>query len=179
MTAGIQRHRKQRIARRQDRLKDRLIRLAPRMGLHIGEAAAEQPTGALDGNPLDNVHIDGTAVIAVAGQALDGLVGEEGSLHLEHGAAYDVFGSDQFDHDASASASGGAIGRRSMNEELAADEPGAGRVGRGDDAIRLDEATDARPIDDPEWIARRGRIERCRRGTVAMRAGYEVEWAVE
>ena len=117
-------------------MKDRLIRLAPRMGLHIGEAAAEQPTGALDGNPLDNVHIDGAAVIAVAGQALDGLVGEEGSLHLEHGAAYDVLGSDQFDHVALAATlvrqglCDGGIARPQAGREIAGMEDRRG-VGAG------------------------------------------------
>jgi hypothetical protein len=65
--------------------------------LHVGEAAAEQPLGALDGQPLHLVHVLAAAVVAVARIALGVLVGEHAARRLQHGAGDDVLGGDQLD----------------------------------------------------------------------------------
>ncbi len=53
------------------------------MGLHVGELAAEQLAGALDGQVLDDVDLLAAAVVALAGVAFSVLVGEHRahSLH--------------------------------------------------------------------------------------------------
>ena len=67
------------------------------MGLHIGEAAAEQLGHPLDRQLLGDVDVLAAAVVALAGQPLGVLVGEHRALRFEHGAADDVLRRDQLD----------------------------------------------------------------------------------
>jgi hypothetical protein len=65
--------------------------------LDIGELAAEQRLGALDGQPLDLVDHFAAAVVALARITLGILVGEHTALRLQHRLRDDVLGGDQFD----------------------------------------------------------------------------------
>ncbi len=67
------------------------------MRLHVGEPAAEQPLRALHRQRLDGVGESRAAVVAVIGQTLDGLVGENRALRLQHQAGDDVFRRNQLD----------------------------------------------------------------------------------
>ena len=75
----------------------RLVGLAAGIRLHVGEAAAEQPHGPLDGERLGDVDELAAAVIAPARIALGVFVGHHRALRLEHGARDDVLGGDQLD----------------------------------------------------------------------------------
>ena len=54
----------------------RLVGLAARVRLHVGEAAVEQLLGAVDGELLGHVDVLAAAVVALAGIAFRILVGE-------------------------------------------------------------------------------------------------------
>ena len=47
------------------------------MGLDVGVLGTEQLAGALDGDVLHLIHIDTAAIVALAGQALGVLVGQD------------------------------------------------------------------------------------------------------
>src|SRR3954468_3717772 len=85
------------VAGRQQSEEHSLVHLASRIGLHVGEAGAEQLLGALDRQRLDDVDIFAAAIIAPAGIALRIFVGEDRTLRLEHRFGDDVLGSDQLD----------------------------------------------------------------------------------
>ena len=95
--AGSEREPEKGVARLQGGEKRRLIGLRARMGLHVGEAAAEQRNRALDREPLGDIDILAAAVVAPAGVALGVFVGEHRALGLQHSAAHDVLGRDQLD----------------------------------------------------------------------------------
>ena len=59
------------------------IGLCTGVGLNIGIFCAEQLAGTLDGNVLHLVHIDTAAIVALAGQALGVLVGQD-AAHCGH-----------------------------------------------------------------------------------------------
>ena len=82
-----QTHAENAIARRQQRLVHGLVGLTAGVGLHIGVTAGEQAAGAVRGEPFQRVGPLGAAEVTTAGVALDGLVGEDRSLRLEHRAA--------------------------------------------------------------------------------------------
>ena len=92
-----ERHAHDRVARLQQRQQHRLVGLRAGMGLHVGEGAAEQPLGAVDGELLDDIDKFAAAVIALAGIALGIFVGQDRALRLEHGARDDVLGRDELD----------------------------------------------------------------------------------
>ena len=72
------------------------IGLCTGVGLNIGIFCAEQLAGTLDGNVLHLVHIDTAAIVALAGQALGVLVGQD-TAHCGHdGGRDDVLTGDQF-----------------------------------------------------------------------------------
>ena len=74
-----------------------LVGLRAGVRLHVGEAAAEQALGALDGEVLGDVHELAAAVVAPARIALGVLVGQHRALRLQHGAGDDVLRGDQLD----------------------------------------------------------------------------------
>ena len=76
---------------------DGVIGLAPRVGLHVGERAAEQPARAVHRQLLDDIDVRHPAVIAPARIPLDGPVGEYRTLGFQHRPADDVLGGDQLD----------------------------------------------------------------------------------
>ena len=67
------------------------------MGLHVGEAAAEEGFGALDGEALGDVDLFAAAVVAAAGIALGVFVGQDAALGFEHRGRDDVLAGDEFD----------------------------------------------------------------------------------
>ena len=85
------------VAGLQQRQEHRLVGLAARVRLDVGEAAAEQLLGALDGERLGDVDELAAAVIAPARIALGVFVGQHRALRLEHGAGDDVFRGDELD----------------------------------------------------------------------------------
>ena len=85
------------IARIEQREKYRLVHLAARIGLHIGEVAPEQLLGALDGKVFHLVSKFAATVIALARIALGILVGEDRPCRFEHGGASDVLAGNQLD----------------------------------------------------------------------------------
>ena len=97
MAAGGQIEPHEDVARLQQREKHALIGLAAGIGLHIGEAAAEQFGRAVDGELLGDIDKLAPAVIAPAGIALGIFVGQHRALRFEHGARDDVLGGDQLD----------------------------------------------------------------------------------
>ena len=80
-----ERHAEDRVARLDQREHHRLVGLAARMRLHVGEGAVEQALGAVDGELLDDVDILAAAVIAPARIAFGIFVGEQRTGGLEHG----------------------------------------------------------------------------------------------
>jgi len=97
MAAGGERHAHDRIAWLQQRLEHGLVRLRARVGLHVRKLAVEQALGALDRQRLGHVDIFAAAVVALARVAFGILVGQDGTLGLEHRARNDVLRRDQFD----------------------------------------------------------------------------------
>ncbi len=85
------------IARLHQREEDALIGLAAGIGLHIGEGAAEQLAGALNGEFLGDINELAAAIIALARITFGVFVRHHRTLRLKHGAGDDVLGSDQFD----------------------------------------------------------------------------------
>jgi hypothetical protein len=70
-----QAHAHHRVAGLQHREKDRLIRLRPRMRLHVGVLGIEQLFDAIDREPFGNVDEFAAAVVTLARIALGILVG--------------------------------------------------------------------------------------------------------
>jgi hypothetical protein len=85
------------VARLHQRHEHGLVGLAARIRLDIGELAAEQPAGALDGELLGDVDELAAAIVAPARIALGVFVGHHRALRLEHGARDDVLRGDQLD----------------------------------------------------------------------------------
>ena len=85
------------VARLHQGEEDGLVGLGARMGLHIGEAGAEELAGAFDGQALGDVDGLATAVVAAAGITLGVFVGQHAALGFEHGAGDDVLARDEFD----------------------------------------------------------------------------------
>jgi class 3 adenylate cyclase len=86
MAAGGEVEAHEGVARLQQRQEHRLVGLRAGIGLHIGEAAAEQLAGALDGELLGDVDELAAAIVAAAGIALGIFVGHHRALRLQHGA---------------------------------------------------------------------------------------------
>ena len=97
VAAGGDIHREDHIAEFQEAKKHAGVGVGARMRLHIGEATVEEFLRALNGERLDGVGELRAAIIARKGQALDGLVGEDRALRLQHEPRDDVFGGDEFD----------------------------------------------------------------------------------
>jgi len=97
VSAVRKRHAEDRIARFQHRHVDGLVRLRPRVRLHVGVVAAEQLPGPGDGKLLCDVDEFAAAVVALAGIALGILVGELRPLSSEHRTARVVLRGDQLD----------------------------------------------------------------------------------
>ena len=97
----------------------RLVHLRARVGLDVGEAAAEQLARTLDGERFHLVGILAAAVVAPARIALGVLVGEHRADRLEHRRAGDVLARDQLDPLALAA-------------KLTADDRVHRRIGRGE-----------------------------------------------
>ena len=76
---------------------DGLVGLGAGMGLHVGEAAAEEGFGALDGEALGDVDLFAAAVVAAAGIALGVFVRQDAALGFEHRGGDDVLAGDEFD----------------------------------------------------------------------------------
>ncbi len=85
------------VARLQQGEIDGLVCLGAGMGLHIGKAAVEEPTGALDRKALGDVDIFAAAVIAPAGIAFGIFVGQDRSLRVQNSARNDVLRGNQLD----------------------------------------------------------------------------------
>ncbi len=82
--AAVEAHPEDRVARRQQRLVNALVRLAAGIGLHIDEADAEELLGALDGERLGDVHELAAAIVALARIALGIFIGHDRALRFEH-----------------------------------------------------------------------------------------------
>ncbi len=67
------------------------------MRLHVGEGAAEQLLGAVDGQLLQGVGEFGAAIVAPAGIALDGLVDHHRPQRVQTGEADQILRRNQFD----------------------------------------------------------------------------------
>ena len=129
VTAGGEAHAQDRVAGLQQRQHHRAIGLRARVRLDVGEAAAEQLLGALDGQGLDRVRRPAALVIAPPRIAFGIFVGQHRALRLEHRAADDIFRGDQLD-------------LVLLALEFGADRVGDRRVGvaqpAGEKAFRLD-----------------------------------------
>ena len=97
MAAGGQIEAHERIAGLQQREEHRLIGLAARVRLDVGELAAEELRHAVDGELFGDVDELAAAIIAPARISLRVLVGHHRALRFQHGAGDDVLGSDQLD----------------------------------------------------------------------------------
>ena len=97
VAAGVERHAQDGVARFDGGEEDGLVGLGTGMRLHIGEAAAEQLLGALNGQGFHHVHLHAAAVIAAAGIALGIFVGKDRALRFQHRGGDDVLAGDQFD----------------------------------------------------------------------------------
>ena len=97
MSAGGEAEAEDRVARRGERVEHALVGLAARVRLHVGEAAAEQLLGAVDGELLDDVDVLAAAVVAPAGIAFGVLVGQHAAGRFQHGLGDDVLRRDQLD----------------------------------------------------------------------------------
>lgn len=97
VATGVERHAKDGVAGLQERLEDALVGLATGVRLDIGEGAAKELAGAVDGEVFRHVDELATAVVALARIPFRILVGHHRALRLHHGAGDDVFGSDQLD----------------------------------------------------------------------------------
>ncbi len=97
VAAGGEAEAHDRVAGLEQRHHHRAIGLRAGMRLDVGELAAEQFLGSLDGQRLDRVGRGAALVIAAAGIAFGIFVGEHRALRLEHRAADDIFRSDELD----------------------------------------------------------------------------------
>ncbi len=80
--AVCQRQAQDRVARLDQRLHRRRVRLRAGVRLHVGESGAEQRLDPLDGESLDDVDVLAAAVVPPAGVALGVLVGQHAALRL-------------------------------------------------------------------------------------------------
>ena len=117
------------VAGLQQREEDRLVGLAARVGLDVGEARAEELAGPLDRQRLGHVDELAAAVVALARIALGVLVRHHRALRLEHGAADDVLRRDQLDLVALAAelAPDGGENLRVAGGEILAEEAAVGQ----------------------------------------------------
>ncbi len=97
MAAGRQIQAHEGLARLQQGHEHGLVGLRPGVRLHIGEAAAEQGLGPVDGDLLGHVDPLAALVVTAARVALGVLVGQHRALSLEHRARDDVLRGDQLD----------------------------------------------------------------------------------
>ena len=95
--AGGQRHAQDTVAGLQKCQEHDQVGLAPGVGLDVGEGAAEEPPRPLDRQALDDVDVQGAAVVAAPRIALHGLVGEHRPLGHEHRPTDDVLRRDELD----------------------------------------------------------------------------------
>ena len=97
MSAGGEIEAHEGIAGLQQRQEHRLVHLAARIGLHVGELGAEQFLGAVDRQRFHHIDPFAAAVIAIARIAFGIFVGQHRTLRFQHRAADDVFRRDQLD----------------------------------------------------------------------------------
>ncbi len=97
MTALVEPHPEDLVARFEQPEVDGHVRLGPAVGLHVGVLGAEQGLGALDGERLDLVHDFAALVVAPPGVPLGVLVGEHRTGGLHDRARHEVLGCDQVD----------------------------------------------------------------------------------
>ena len=97
MTALRQVHAHNGIAQIEQGEVDGQIGLCAGVGLDVGVLCAEQLAGALDGDVLHLIHIGTAAVVALAGQALGVLVGEDAAHGGHDGGRDDVLAGDELD----------------------------------------------------------------------------------
>src|ERR1700686_2189920 len=97
VTAVVETHAENGIARLHQREIRRRIRLRSGMRLHVGVVGAEQLLGALDRQLLGHVDVLAAAVVALAGIAFRVLVGEHRALRLQHPWTGVVLRSDELD----------------------------------------------------------------------------------
>ena len=97
VTAGGERQAEDGVARLGERVEHALVGLRARVRLHVGEAAAEQLLGAIDGEFFGDVDVLAAAVVALARIAFGVLVGEHAAGGIEHGLRDDVLRRDQLD----------------------------------------------------------------------------------
>ncbi|MET3801847.1 hypothetical protein ABID70_001802 [Clavibacter michiganensis] len=86
-----------RVARLRDGGEDGSVRGGARVRLDVGELGAEEALGAVDGELLRDVDELAAAVVAAARVALRVLVGEHGSLRLQHRARHEVLAGDHLE----------------------------------------------------------------------------------
>ena len=89
-----QRQAHDRVARGQQRVEDRGVRLRARVRLHVDVLGAEELLGAVDRELLGDVDVLAAAVVALAGVTLGVLVRQHGALRLEHGLRHEVLAGD-------------------------------------------------------------------------------------
>ena len=76
---------------------DGLIGLRARVRLDVHVFGVEELLGALDGERFGHVHKLAAAVVALAGQALGVLVGQDRPERLQHRFTHKIFGGDQLE----------------------------------------------------------------------------------
>ena len=97
VAAGGDIHREDRIAEFQEAKNTPALALEPECGCTLAKRQLKSFFARSIGERLDRVGELRAAIIARKGQALDGLVGEDRALRLQHEPRDDVFGRDQFD----------------------------------------------------------------------------------
>ena len=97
MSARGERHSENCVAGLEQRDKHGLIGLRAGMRLHIGEAAPEQPFGALDRERLGDIDEFASAIISAAGIAFGVFVRQHRALGFQHRPRDDVLAGDQLD----------------------------------------------------------------------------------
>ena len=97
VAALVEAHREDRVARLQERLVDRDVRVGPAVGLHVRVIGTEERDEATTRQVLDFVDDLIAAVVAAAGVALGVLVGEDRTGRGEHGRRGEVLTGDQLD----------------------------------------------------------------------------------
>ena len=97
VAAVVQVHGEDGVARREERLVHRLVRLRPRVGLHVGMLGSEDLLASGPRQLLGLVHHLAAAVVARPGVPLGVFVGEEGRHRLAHRARCVVLGGDELE----------------------------------------------------------------------------------
>ena len=97
VTAGVEAHAEDWVAGLDQGGEDGLVGLAAGGRLDVGELAAEQLLGAVDGEGFDFVHKLAAAIVTLARVTFGVLVGQDRALGLEDGAGNDVLGRDKLD----------------------------------------------------------------------------------